>query len=189
MFKSQKKYALPIATITIVVAIFIIDQLTKLLAIHFLKPYGSLPIIGDFFRLTYVENHGMAFGIEIPNKILLNIFSITAAGVIFYYLFLLRDHIFLRIAFAAILGGAFGNLTDRFLRGKVVDFLDLEFFDIHFSGITFFWWEIPQFSLYRWPVFNVADVAVTIGMAIVILTAFLDHPIQVPANDTANKET
>lgn len=187
MLNRHIKYSQPIATITIVVAIFVIDQLTKFLAIHFLQPFQSVPVIGDFFRLTYVENPGMAFGIEFPNKILLNVLSIFAAGIIFYYLFLLRDHIFLRIAFATILGGAFGNLTDRFLRGKVVDFIDLEFFDINFSGITFFGWKIPQFSLYRWPVFNVADIAVTIGMTIVILTAFLNYPIQVPANDTANK--
>jgi len=127
----------------IILAVVVFDQATKYLAIVFLRPQGSITILGDFLRLTYVENPGMAFGIEINNKILFNILSIIAVFIIFYYLFKLRSHPLLRFSFAVILGGAFGNLLDRFFRGRVVDFLDIEFFDIHFPGGTFLLWDFP----------------------------------------------
>lgn len=114
-----------------------IDQATKLLAFIFLRPRLSVSVIGDFLRLTYLENPGLAFGIEVENKLLLHSLSILAVLVIFYYLFKLRDDSILRFSFAAILGGAIGNLIDRFLRGRVIDFVDLDSVDIHFSGGLF----------------------------------------------------
>ena len=63
--------------------------------------------------------------------------AIIAILVIFYYLFSLKDHKILRIAFALILGGAFGNLIDRFLFGKVVDFFDFEFFNVTIPPFSF----------------------------------------------------
>lgn len=167
----------------IIVSVVVLDQVTKYLAITYLQPVGSMPVLGDFLRLTYVENPGMAFGIEIENKILFNILSIIAVFVIFYYLFKLRSHSLLRISFAVILGGAFGNLIDRFLRGRVVDFFDVEFFDVHFPGGTFLFWEFPVYSLYRWPVFNIADIAVSTGMIIILLTTLLNNP---PVNALEN---
>jgi signal peptidase II len=160
----------------IILFVVALDQVTKYLANAYLQPRGSLAILGDFLRLTYVENPGMAFGIEIDNKILFNILSIIAVFVIFYYLFKLRSHSLLRISFAVILGGAVGNLMDRFMRGRVVDFLDVEFFDIHFPGGSFLFLDIPAYSLYRWPVFNIADIAVSTGMLIILFTTFFNNP-------------
>ncbi len=177
-----------IGTLLIVLLVFLLDQATKFLAIVYLQPHGSIALLGDFLRLTYVENPGMAFGIEIDNKILFNILSIFAVLVIFYYLFKLRSHVFMRISFAVILGGAFGNLFDRFLRGRVVDFLDVEFFDIHLSGGSFLLWNLPQYSLYRWPVFNVADMAVSLGMLIIIFSAFFDYPPVVASHNKPAQE-
>ncbi len=176
-----------IATISIIVAIFFVDQFTKLLASNLLNPLTPVPVLGDFLRLTYVENPGLAFGIELENKIFLNAISVIAVCLIFYYLFQLHENVGLRVAFAAILGGAFGNLTDRFLRGKVVDFLDIEFFNIHFPGGTYFLLNIPAFSMTRWPVFNLADMAVTAGMVIVVFTALIDNPNRYPQSD-ANEQ-
>lgn len=177
-----------ISTFLIVLLVFVVDQATKFLAVVYLQPHGSIALLGDFLRLTYVENPGMAFGIEIDNKILFNILSIMAVLVIFYYLFKLRSHLLMRISFAVILGGAFGNLFDRFLRGRVVDFLDLEFFDIHFSGGSFLLWNVPQYSMYRWPVFNVADMAVSLGMLIIIFSAFFDYPPLTSLDNPAQEE-
>lgn len=177
-----------ISTFLIVLLVFLLDQATKFLAIIYLQPHGSIALLGDFLRLTYVENPGMAFGIEIDNKILFNILSIFAVLVIFYYLFKLRSHVFMRISFAVILGGAFGNLFDRFLRGRVVDFLDIEFFDIHLTGGSFLLWSLPQYSMYRWPVFNVADMAVSLGMLIIIFSAFFDCPPVTSINNPAQEE-
>lgn len=177
-----------ITTFLIVLLVFVLDQATKLLAIAYLQPHGSIAVLGDFLRLTYIENPGMAFGIEIENKILFNVLSIIAVLVIFYYLYQLRSHILMRISFAVILGGAFGNLFDRFLRGRVVDFLDLEFFDIHLSGGNFLLWNLPPYSMYRWPVFNVADMAVSLGMLIIIFSAFFDYPPATSLNKSVQEE-
>jgi len=162
-------------TLLIVVSVVALDQLTKWLARVYLQPRESIPIIGDFLRLTYVENPGMAFGIQFENKLLFNVLSILAVFVIFYYLFKMKDHALLRVSFAMILGGAFGNLIDRFWRGRVVDFVDVEFFDIHFRGGKFLFFELPAYSLVRWPVFNVADMAVSLGMIAIIISAFFEH--------------
>ncbi|MCK5453801.1 MAG: signal peptidase II, partial [Calditrichia bacterium] len=76
----------------IIAIVLILDQITKYLARIFLQPVYSIPIVGDFFRLTYVENPGIAFGLRIENKVFFTILSIIAVVVIFYYLFLLKQH-------------------------------------------------------------------------------------------------
>ncbi len=134
-------------------------------------PLGaSRPVLGDFLRLTYIENPGMAFGIEVGGKIFFSIFSLLAGIGIVYYLYRVRTgRLGLRIALAMILGGAVGNLIDRvfygalfqnaaLFHGRVIDFLDLEFFDIGFFG----------FHMSRWPVFNLADATVTVGVLLLL---------------------
>lgn len=169
----------------IIVGVLILDQVTKYLAKIFLQPVYSVSVLGNFFRLTYVENPGIAFGLRIENKLLFTILSIVAIVVIFYYLFTLRDHIMLRVAFASILGGALGNLVDRFLYGRVVDFLDFEFFNVHIPRFKFLFFNFHGYSMDRWPVFNIADVAVTVGMVIIIFNALFDQKIKKPTSDDA----
>lgn len=133
--------------------------------------YGfSTPVLGDFFRLTYIENPGMAFGIDLGGKLFFSLFSILLTFGILYYLYRARNEPFLfRFSLALILGGAIGNLIDRtfygvlfqdapLFRGRVVDFFDVDFFDINILG----------YNLSRWPVFNVADAAVTVGIVILL---------------------
>ncbi|HEY6951808.1 MAG TPA: signal peptidase II, partial [Bacteroidota bacterium] len=122
----------------------------------------SIPVLGDFFRLTFIENPGMAFGIDVGGKLFLTMFSTLASIGILYYLFKIRDEaLVIRVSLAMILGGAIGNLIDRvfygilfgdgpLFYGKVVDFLDVDFFNVSFAG----------FHISRWPIFNVADAAV-----------------------------
>lgn len=166
-------------------SIVLVDQLSKLwvkgITIPFLgieiqgMQYGqSVQVIGDFFRLTYIENPGMAFGIDVGGKLFFSLFSIALSAGIFYYLYRAReDNLGFRVALALILGGAIGNLIDRtfygvlfadapLFYGKVVDFFDVDFFNIHLFG----------YSLSRWPVFNVADAAVTVG---ILLLLFMRH--------------
>lgn len=167
------------------VSLFIVlaDQITKLmvkgiripaLGIHFagLTMGTSRPIIGDFLRLTYIENPGMAFGIDIGGKLFFSIFSIAASIGILVYLYRARgENLAFRIALAMILGGAIGNLIDRIFydflfhdgqlfHGRVVDFIDADFFNINFLG----------FRLSRWPVFNVADASVTCGVILMLVS-------------------
>jgi len=143
------------------VLVFVIDQATKVLARLYLQEEGSVSVIGNFFRLTYAENPGIAFGIQLGNKTLFTILIGIASLAILYYLNKIRGELFpARFALALIFGGALGNLLDRIAFGKVVDFLDFEFFD---------------FIMHRWPVFNVADMAITIGMVILIVIVLLDR--------------
>ena len=164
--------------------IVILDQISKLLVKGISIPllninfegmeYGSsIKLIGDIFKFTFVENPGMAFGIDVGGfaKLLLSLFSLVASIAILVYLYKMRNQkILFRLSLALILGGAIGNLIDRFfygvifgyaplLYGRVVDFL-------HFDalGFTIFGKTYDSF-----PIFNVADSAVTIGVFILLI--------------------
>ncbi len=164
--------------------IVIVDQATKLLVKGFSIPFlhfqysgmyegEKIPVIGDFFRITFIENPGMAFGFDpgVNFKLWISIFSLVASvGLIIYIYYVRNQRLSLRIALAFILGGAVGNLIDRMLYGifygyapmfygRVVDFLDVDFFDFSIFGRNYD----------RWPIFNIADAAVTIGVFILII--------------------
>ncbi|MCH8325658.1 MAG: signal peptidase II [Bacteroidetes bacterium] len=164
--------------------IVLVDQLSKLAVKGFSFPFINfhhtgmfkgerIQILGDFFRLTFIENPGMAFGLNpgISFKIWITIFSLLASIGIVFYLFIIKNEKFsLRFSLALILGGAIGNLIDRIFYGvfydyaplfygKVVDFLDVDFFHFTLFGKTFD----------RWPIFNIADAAVSIGVLILLI--------------------
>ncbi len=164
--------------------IVITDQITKLLVKGGTIPllnlkidgmnYGqSKNILGDFFKLTFVENPGIAFGIDVneTSKLLLSIFTLLAGIGIFYYLWKSRDQkLIVRLALAFILGGAIGNLIDRtfygviygyerIFYGHVVDFFNVDFFDFTILGRTYD----------RWPIFNIADASVTVGVVLLLI--------------------
>lgn len=164
------------------VCIVIADQITKLLVKGISIPslnihhegmrYGfSRPVFGEFFRLTFIENPGMAFGIDLGGKLFFSIFSVIASGVILFYLYKVRSEpLGLRLSLALILGGAVGNLIDRvfygvifdespLFYGKVVDFLDVDFFNV----------TLGSYSMTRWPVFNIADASVTVGVLLLLI--------------------
>jgi len=166
----------------VTLGIVLLDQITKLLVKGFYLPIfdfyhqgmqlgQSIPVIGDFLRLTFIENPGMAFGIDIGGRLFLAIFTFIASIGIFYYLYRVRNEAFaIRLTLAIILGGAIGNLIDRcfygiifgyapLFYGKVVDFIDVDFFKIDFLG----------FHMDRFAVFNVADASVSIGIALILL--------------------
>ena len=133
----------------------------------------SIRVIGNFFKITYIENPGMAFGFNPGSdfKLWISIFSLLASIGLLVYLYIVRNNVLsLRIALAMILGGAVGNLIDRtffgiiyknapVFYGKVVDFLDFDFFNFTIFGRNY----------ERWPIFNFADAAVTIGVLILLL--------------------
>lgn len=157
--------------------VLILDQATKLTVKATMSLYQSIPVLGDFFRLTFVENSGMAFGISIRDNTFFTVFSIIASIAILIYLFNMRgEHIYVRVSMAIIFGGAIGNLTDRLIRGRVVDFFDFEFFNIHIPAFHFLFVRFPGYSMTRWPVFNIADMAVTIGMVMLFMFILLEKP-------------
>ncbi|MFQ5750644.1 MAG: signal peptidase II [bacterium] len=154
--------------------VVLFDQLSKLIVKYFFNLGVSHNIIGDVVRLTYIENPGMAFGIQIGGQTFFTVFATLATIIIFIYIVRTRDEKMpLRFSLALILGGAIGNLIDRFLYGKVIDFVDIGI------GNT------------RWPIFNVADSAVTVGMIILVTVMLFDksHKEQEEDNElTAEKE-
>lgn len=126
--------------------------MTKYIVQQNMTLHASIPVLGDYVRLTYIHNPGAAFGIMPGNRWLFLALSLVACGVMIYYFYSLpADERWGRRALMGILGGAVGNLIDRVRFGEVTDFVDV--------GI----------GTYRWPVFNVADMAVTIGVAILFL--------------------
>tara|TARA_B100000029_G_C17395009_1_gene894853 strand:- start:98 stop:544 length:447 start_codon:yes stop_codon:yes gene_type:complete len=143
----------------IIIGIVVFDQWTKWLVKTSLRLYQSEPVIENFFHLTYVTNEGMAFGLTLPGgKHILLILTILLTGFIIGFLWKERNgHPFIKYGLALILSGAIGNLIDRILYGKVVDFIDIMFGDFH------------------WYIFNIADSSVTIGMFLFILHSLFDE--------------
>jgi signal peptidase II len=157
----------------LVIFVVIADQITKYAVKSWMFLYESREVFGNFFKLTYIENPGMAFGIQFENKILFTILSVMAALVILVYLIRLPNERFIfKISLGLILGGAIGNLIDRIVYGRVIDFFDVEFFDISIPAFSFIFIDFPGYSLTRWPVFNIADSAVTCGMILITWMVF-----------------
>ncbi len=161
MEKKNTKNLIPyIMTLVVVV----LDQLTKSLVVKYI-PLGSVGFstLGGFFQIIHVRNLNAAFGLgnsfpEMLHFIALSVLPVLLLiGIVVVYF---KDDTFTvgqRWGLTAILGGGIGNLIDRFFRPLgVVDFIDLPFFQAIFpSG--------------RWPTFNVADMAITISVALIVL--------------------
>jgi len=154
----QKKYLILLAISGLIITL---DQLTKIY-IHTQFQLGeSIPIINDFFNITYVRNFGAAFGIfSTAQESFRNIFFLSmppiAIVIIFYMLKGLSEKDQTEtIAFSLVFGGAIGNYIDRLQFGYVVDFLD---FHIR--------------NKYTWPAFNIADSAIVSGVGILIILYF-----------------
>ena len=134
-----------------------------------MKMGESISVLGNFFRLTYVLNPGGAFGTKLGNNIFYTILSVVVILIAFYFFFRSkREDKLLQVAFSLVLGGALGNLLDRIRYGEVLDFLDFNFFNIQIPPFTFGFISFSGFYLDRWPVFNIADSAVTIGMILIL---------------------
>lgn len=131
----------------------IIDQLSKYLIEKNLVYGESIPIIKNIFYFTYIKNNGVAFGLFSNLKSFLVFFTIiTIAAIFFYYHKLQTQNRKLQVSFALILGGAFGNLIDRLFWGEVRDFLDFRI----------------------WPIFNIADSCICIGIGLILLNSFFE---------------
>ena len=128
--------------------VVLLDQLSKFFVSRNLAPSDSIEVIKNVFFITLVQNTGAAFGIFKNQTIF---FSIVSVAAIFFIIFFIRTKretsTITDVAIALILGGAFGNLIDRLRVGYVTDFLDFRI----------------------WPVFNIADSAITIGSFLLIL--------------------
>ena len=125
----------------IVSSVIFLDQLTKLLVTKLLQLNTPVVLIKNFLYITLVHNRGAAFGMLKNQLLLFVLLSFFTILFIFYHLKSKKNSIILKISLSLVLAGAVGNLIDRLRFGFVIDFLDLRF----------------------WPVFNLADSALTIG--------------------------
>ncbi|NQV14388.1 signal peptidase II [bacterium] len=133
--------------------IVLLDHGTKYWAILALKGKPNWPAGWTFFRFDYAENYNMIFSLSIIPMPVVNTLAIGAIILLLYLLYQYKDtHALPSIGLAFILGGAFGNIPERLVRGYVVDF------------ISFDWPDWLFFT--RWPTFNIADSAVNVGMVL-----------------------
>ncbi len=142
-------------TLWIAVAVLLLDQATKQLALGKLalhEPVAVAPLL----NLTLVYNKGAAFGFLSSASGWQNAFfvvvALIACGVILYMLRQTKDRL-LAVALMLVLGGAIGNLSDRLIYGYVIDFIDV------------------YYQSWHWPVFNIADSAITVGAILIALDA------------------
>lgn len=129
----------------LIITIVVLDQLSKILALKYLAPAGSIPVIKNIFHLTYVENRGAAFGILQNQKLFFVIFALLVLGFIWFYAYNNRLDKVMVYGLSLMAGGVIGNLIDRVRLGFVVDYL----------------------HIMNFPVFNIADSAVTIGIILI----------------------
>jgi signal peptidase II len=143
--------------LAVVAAVVVLDQLSKALVVRSIGLHDYVPLVDGLLSLSHVRNHGAAFGLlsdwNLPyQSLLLSLLSLAALGAIATYFVKLPDGARLpRLALALVLGGAVGNVIDRLRLGYVVDFVHV------------------YFREYQWPDFNVADSAITIGVALLVI--------------------
>ncbi len=154
--------------------VLLLDQASKWLISRWLPEGGLFPVLPNFFDLVHTRNPGAAFGSfsHLPDAIRLPFFFIASGvalvAILLYYVKLEETRSAVFVALALIVGGAMGNILDRICRGKVVDFLSFHWYqrwvDFSLGGWNY------RFKL-EWPAFNLADAAITIGVA--FLTLFM----------------
>lgn len=136
------------------VCILILDQVTKYIIIEKLPINSSIEVIGGFFYITHVKNSGAAFGLFQDSIRILTIISIVAIVLIIILKIILKlNYVFYNVSLGFILGGALGNLIDRYFVGEVTDFINFTF----------------------WPVFNIADSFLIIGFCLIIILILREY--------------
>lgn len=144
----MNKNFIKIALIFVVTAliVFVLDRVIKELAVRFLTQ--DILLIDGFAKITYSQNTGVAFGVQLP--FLAQLILVPALLVGGFYLvtkYLKLESIFVQIVIGAVVGGAISNYVDRILHGYVIDYI----------------------SIWIWPVFNLADIAISIGILLIVL--------------------
>lgn len=131
----------------------VIDQISKILILNNTQLNDSIEIIKNFFYITYTHNTGAAFSILLGKRIFLILITIIVLVILFNYI--KKNKITRKIeliSLSLVVGGSLGNLIDRIIRGYVIDFIDIKIFG------------------YDFPIFNIADSFITIGVILLILT-------------------
>jgi signal peptidase II len=164
--RSEGTGSLPLKIMSLLFIVFLIalfDQATKALIVQRMYLYDSIPVMPGIFSITRIHNSGIAFGLFPGMPDVFKVVTAISVLIVFYFFLSTKPQTLLLTASCGlIMGGAVGNLIDRFRLGYVVDF-------IHFSF---------------WPAFNVADSAVTVGVTLLMISFFLAER-NLNASDTA----
>ncbi len=140
---------MPFVALFIGIVLVIIDQIIKYFVSVYLQPVGTVDVIDNLFKLTYVENRGVAFGMFSDMRWVFVALTSTMIGIIIFFMFKKRPKgKFFYFCAALIIGGGIGNLIDRIFYGYVIDYLSVSFFP---------------------PVCNLADYCITAGTIMLII--------------------
>lgn len=136
---------------TIAALVVILDQVSKRIILNTVSHGETLEVISSYLRIRLSYNPGAILGILSNSRPVLLAMTFISIAALIYFAFRMRyAPVLKRASLGLILGGAFGNLVDRVATGKVIDFIDM--------GV----------GNYRWPTYNIADIAVTVGAVILI---------------------
>jgi signal peptidase II len=147
----------------IAAAVVVLDQASKAWLESILAPGERLSVIGDLLRLTHAQNSGALFGLFRDQAYLFAIISIGVVALIVWYHRSSGRNTLLSVALGLLLGGALGNMIDRFRQGYVTDWVDIGLGDLRFYT------------------FNVADSAISCAILLLIVLAFWPSKASTPA--------
>jgi signal peptidase II len=156
--------------LALILGLAVLDQVAKAAVAGGVELYRVIPVIPGFFNITHIHNSGAIFGIlsgsgKLPVFLILTGTSLFALGfVVYYFVKTPAADRLTKISLALILAGALGNLTDRILRGYVIDFLDF------------------HVGVHHWPFFNVADSCITVGALLLVVIFFRRKPACSPSS-------
>jgi len=155
----------------ITAAVIVVDQATKYWVATTLQSDGDIVVIRGFLNFSYTENRGIAFGMLNNGNVKWLLVAISIGAILVVVFYLMRSastNRALYISLALLAGGIGGNLIDRMRMGRVIDFIEIYYRNHH------------------WPVFNIADTAISIGAALLAIDLFLaPHAHQAPAVEPA----
>ena len=144
---------LDLSVLAIVFFFILADQAIKFLVVSLMELGESIPVFAGIFHITYIENPGAAFGLFANQRLVFIVAGILViAAACLMYRRLMSEKAIIRWGVALLLGGAVGNLIDRLRIGGVIDFLDFRI----------------------WPVFNIADIGICVGVALLMYALIYD---------------
>lgn len=154
----------------IALVVALIDQGTKYIAVHNLNLGESVEVFGRFFMLTLIYNLGGAMGTNFGSPTYYLISSSLILILVGVYAWFHRDQWRVLCPLGLVAGGAIGNIVDRIAYGKVVDFLDFDFFNLNLFG----------YQIDRWWTFNIADAAISIAIVLLFINILFFPPREKP---------
>ena len=136
------------------IIVFIVDIISKILVSNFMLEDQSIKIINNFLYFTYAKNTGIAFSFLEGNMLFIISMTLIIVVLLIKYVYNKKLDLKEKISYGLVLGGAIGNLFDRIIYGYVIDFIDVYIFG------------------YDYPIFNVADSCVVVGIILILLLSF-----------------